>query len=402
MFLYQRMRNKRRLFFAGLIVVIFLVSCGFSSCRGPQYEEGDKTNLEETGKKQMQEWLDQHMKGSQVLSSEGYVIMIPSGPHYLTDLVTGTFSDKGETRDYLVDTRSDGVYIAYDNTLFNEVCQDYVFEILNLEDFREDCNVDRLSTGFRIPAGGKKNVYRETFVNEVWLPGELVLKLEEAANDDVLKILEEFVRNKDNRQLIEIGGSIRVPDEAVLEKYNLDFWVKSREEDGLFFENFDLSDSFEDIATYSGRAVYHRYGFHKVDEPDIRIRMKETYWVEKEEKGEIKVIEGRDSDFNDLSFQKTNDGYLITFPDREHTFDFSIYADKDSEFLKHEYHSHEDREAYKSPGSVISGDRYFENDLYWKEAGEEGFLLTGSDGIRKLFFGGEELIPRSDFQGNTD
>ena len=37
-----------------------------------------------------------------------------------------------------------------------------------------------------------------------------------------------------------------------------------------------------------------------------------------------------------------------------------------------------------------------------KEAGEEGFLLTGSDGIRKLFFGGEELIPRSDFQGNTD
>lgn len=398
MFLYQRMRNKRLLFFVSLIVVIFLVSCGFSSCRGPQYEEEDKKNLEETGGKQMQEWLDKNMTGREVLSSEGYVIMIPSGPHYLTDLVTGTFSDKGEIRNYLVDTKSDGVYITYDNTLFNEVCLDYVYEVLNLENYREDCNESRLSTGFRIPAGTKNKVYEETLSDEIWLPGELVLKLEDAADDDVRKILDEFVRNKDNRQVIGIGGTIRVPDEAVLEKYNMTFWVKEREEKGLFFKNFDLYDSYEDIATYSGRAVYHRYCFHEVDDPDIHIRMKETYWVEKEEKGEIKVIEGRESDYNDLTFEKTNDGYLITFPDREHTFDFSIYADKDSEFLKHQYHSHEDREAYKSPGSVISGDRYFENDLYWKEAGDLGFVLTNDDGIRKSFFGGEELIPRSNYK----
>ena len=398
MFLYQRMRNKRLLFFASLVVVIFLVSCGFSSCRGPQYEEEDKKNLEETGGKQMQEWLDKNMTGREVLSSEGYVIMIPSGPHYLTDLVTGTFSDKGEIRNYLVDTKSDGVYITYDNTLFNEVCLDYVYEALNLENYREDCDVMRLGTGFRIPAGGKNHTYKETLSGEVWLPGELVLKLEEASNDDARKILEEFVSNKDNRKMIEIGGSFRVPDEAVLDKYDMAFWVKEREENGLFFESFDLYDSCEDIATYSGRAVYHRYGFHKVDDPDIRILMKENYWVEKEEKGEIKVIEGRESDFNDLSFEKTENGYLITFPDREHIFDFTIYADKDSEFLKHEYHSHEDREAYKSPGSVISGDRYFENDLYWKEAGDLGFVLTNDDGIRKSFFGGEELIPRSNYK----
>lgn len=398
MFLYQRMRNKRLLFFASLVVVIFLVSCGFSSCRGPQYEEEDKKNLEETGGKQMQEWLDKNMTGREVLSSEGYVIMIPSGPHYLTDLVTGTFSDKGEIRNYLVDTKSDGVYITYDNTLFNEVCLDYVYEALNLENYREDCDVMRLGTGFRIPAGGKNLIYKETASDEVWLPGELVLKLEDAADDDVRKILDEFVRNKENRQVIGIGGTISVPDEAVLEKYSMDFWVKEREENGLFFENFDLYDSYEDISTYSGRAVYHRYCFCQVDDPDIRIRMKETYWVEKEEKGEIKVIEGRESDFNDLSFEKTENGYLITFPDREHIFDFTIYADKDSEFLKHEYHSHDDREAYKSPGSVISGDRYFENDLYWKEAGDLGFVLTNDDGIRKSFFGGEELIPRSNYK----
>ena len=397
MVIYQRMRNKRRLFFVSLIIVIFFVSCGFSGCRGPQYEEEDKKKLEETGGKQMQEWLDKNMTGREVLSSEGYVIMIPSGPHYLTDLVTGTFSDKGEIRNYLVDTKSDGVYIAYDNTLFNEVCLDFIYEVLDLENYREECDVMRLGTGFRIPAGGKNLIYKETASGEVWLPGELVLELEEAANDDARKILEEFVRDKDNRQMIGIGGSIRVPDEAVLEKYNMTFWVKEREGNGLFFENFDLSDSFEDIATYSGRAVYHRYCFHEVDDPDIRIRMKETYWVEKEEKREIKVIEGRESDFNDLSFEKTENGYLITFPDREHIFDFTIYADKDSEFLKHEYHSHEDREAYKSPGSVISGDRYFENDLYWKEAGDLGFVLTNDDGIRKSFFGGEELIPRRDF-----
>ena len=101
-----------------------------------------------------------------------------------------------------------------------------------------------------------------------------------------------------------------------------------------------------------------------------------------------------ESDLSDLAFEKTKDGYLVTFTDRDHIFDFSIYADEGSEFLKHEYHSHEDREAYLSPGSKISGDRYFENDLYWKDAGEDGYLLTDEKGVRKLFFGGEELIPR--------
>ncbi|ETP73699.1 hypothetical protein UYO_0336 [Lachnospiraceae bacterium JC7] len=397
MFLYQRMRNKRLLFFASLVVVIFLVSCGFSSCHGPQYEEEDKKKLEETGGKQMQEWLDQHMTGSKVLSADGYVNMIPSGPHFLTDIVTGTFSDKGETRDYLVDTLAGGVYIAYDNTLFNEVCQDYVYEILGLQEYEENCDVNRLSIGFRIPTGGKSEIFKAILSDGVWLPGELVLKLDDAGNDDVRKLLDEFVRNKDERPEIEIGGLIRVPDEVVLENYHMAFWAKEREEKGIYFNSFDLKDPYEDIATYSGQTIYYRYGFHKVDDPDIRILMREIYWSEKDEKGEIKVTDRRDSNINDLSFKKTNDGYLVTFPDREHTFEFSIYADEGSEFLKHEYHSHEDREAYKSPGSTIGGNRYFERDLHWEEAGDEGFVLTNDDGSRKSFFGGEELIPGNRF-----
>ena len=190
------------------------------------------------------------------------------------------------------------------------------------------------------------------------------------------------------------GGSIRVPEEVDLEQYHMAYWLKQQEENGIVYQNLDLSDDFESISTYNSRASYDRYSFHKIEDPDIRIFMHDVLWVEKNGKDGIEVVEQKEYNLSDLSFEKTENGYLVTFPDYEHVFGFAIYADEGSEFLKHEYHSHEDREAYLSPGSKIGGDKYFEYDLYWKEVGGDGYLLTDEDGYQKMFYGGEELIPR--------
>ena len=384
------------------LLPVLLLSLAFagalSGCHGPQYSEEEKEKLEQNGEALMQAWLDGHVKDGKVLTAEADIYMYPSGPHYLTDFVGGTFTDGGKVRDYLINTQTGAVYLSHDGELLSEVCLDYAFEKLGLDGLRDDCRADSCTAAMSLPDRGNSYFGTEQDAG-VWMPAELTLSLEEAAegeagNDGQRKLLEDFVRSPGGRGTIGFGGSIRVPEDVALEQYNMEYWVKQQEENGILFENFELSDAFENISTYSGRAAYDRYCFQTIEDPDIRIFMRDAYWVEKIEKSGIEVTEAKEYDISDLKFEKTENGYLVTFTDYDHKFDFSVYADEGSDFLKHEYHSHEDREAYLSPGSKITGDRYFEEDLYWKEAGENGYLLTDKEGIRKLFFGGEELIPR--------
>ena len=383
---------KKRLIILGLMSIFIISASGFSSCHGPQYEEEEKEGLEENGRTMMQGWLDENISGSAVQSAEGCIEMIPSGPQYLTDYVTGTFSKGNETRDYLLDTVTGAVYLLSEGELFNKACEDLSFEILDLNRARDGCNVSSFSAELSIPAGNSYYNGSEEFEDPVWLPGEMVLSLENAGDDKALKILEGFVRDSGRKEEIEISGTILVPKELSLESYNMEYWLKQRSDRKIYFNTFHLLDPLEEIATFSGQTTYHRYCFREIEDPDIRIYMRDRYWVEKSSKDGVKVTESQDSDPSDLTFKKTEGGYLITFPDRESIFDFSIYADPGSRFLEYNYHSHEDREAYLSPGSQITGDRYFEKDLCWKETEENGFLLSNEDGTRKIFFGGEELI----------
>ena len=344
----------------------------------------------------MQAWLEEHIPDSEVLSAEADIYMYPSGPHFLTDYVTGTFAEGEKVRDYLANTKTAAIYLIHDGTLLTEACLDYAFDKLELEALRDDCRVSGPAAAMWLPDLGNSFSGTETIAAGTWMPGELALSLEEAAqrDGDERRILEEFVRSPGRREPVRLEGSIRVPEEAGLEKCGMAYWMKQQEENGLVFENFHLYDNYESISAYSGMASYERYCFRTIGDPDIRIFMKDAYWVEKNGRDGIELIESRESDLSDLSFEKTQAGYLVTFPDYEHIFDFSIYADEGSAFLQHEYRCREDREAYLSPGSKISGDRYMETDLHWKEAGEDGYLLTDGEGARKLFFGGEELISR--------
>ena len=381
----------KKLFSAVLLAAVLLSLAG---CHGERFNEEEKTALEERGAATMKAWLEEHTEDGKVLTTQADVYMYPSGPTLLTDYAVGTCSVGERTRDYLVNTATDAVYLLHDGMLLTEVCLDYAFEKLELEGLREECGVSGQMAAMDLPDRGNSYSGVEHSPELVWMPGKLALSLESVGQEEQRRILSEFVFSPDTRGLIRFSGTFRVPDEVDLEKLDMAYWERQQEENGIVFTDFNMSDSLENISNYAGRVSYERYCFREIEDPDIRIRMKDTYQVEKSGKNGIEVVEGGKYDLSDLTFEKTKDGYLVKFTDYDHRFDFAIYADEGSEFLKNEYHSHEDREAYLSPGTKISGDRYFENDLYWKEAGEDGWILTDDNGIRKLFFGGEELIPR--------
>ena len=49
----------KKLLWMGLLLILSVSCCGFSSCHGPQYEEAERDAMEEAGRKQMQAWLDE-------------------------------------------------------------------------------------------------------------------------------------------------------------------------------------------------------------------------------------------------------------------------------------------------------------------------------------------------------
>ena len=374
-----------------MLPVLGILLC---ACHGPRYEESEKEELERKGEDMMQEWLSGHMSGTNVTLAEANVLMIPSGPEYLTDYVAGTVSDGKDVRDYLINVRTDNVYLMYDSTLLTEVCLDHVLEKLNLDSYENDCDITGPSAALWLPDNGNSYHGTQNDPDLIWLPGDLTLSLEEAGHDEKSKVLENFVRSDAEREVIEFEGEIHVPDEVDLKKYDMAYFTAQQEENGIAFQYFHISDTFENVSVFGNRASYERYCFQKIDDPDIQILMKAEYREESKEDDGIKTVEDKKYNPSDLSFESTTDGYLVTFPDYEHIFEFSVYADKGSDFLKHEYLSHEDRQAYLSPGSRIGGERYSDIDLYWKETKDDRFLLTDKNGVRKLFFGGEELIPR--------
>ncbi len=388
----QEMLNKKHLFTVVLLALLF-ICCGFSGCRGPQYSEEDENGLSEAGREMMQSWLDENLSGAKVETAFAQIDMIPSGPHYLTNYVSGTFEDGGNRGNYLINTADGEVFLLYDEEPFLKSCLPYVFRALDFTGREEECSVENFSAMLWFPEETGTNPDEPVGTDGVWLPGDLVLTLRESG-EEAGAVLEAFVSSPEERTQLVIGGQILVPEDVSLEAYDMKYFLDEREKAGLRFGNFLCKDRFEERSVFGKQTTYTRYGFAEMDEPDCRIFMREKTVEEEENDGEITVTENRESRFLDLTFRKTDEGWLIVFPDREHRFDFSIYADGDSDFLQQEYHSHEDREAYLGPGEVIGGNRYFERDLFWKEADDGSFVLTTEDGRIKSFFGGEELIPR--------
>ncbi len=169
-------------------VTLFIAVCvlsGFSSCSGPQYEESERIAVEDEGKAIMKEWLDKHMMGSEVLSAEAYIDMVPSGPEYLTDSVYGTFSKNGEERRYEVEVEEKEIYLECDKSLLSGLIKPYVLDQLELSERADECSFSDFTVRIieeDTPYSGQR-LLSEGYVDAGYLPAELVLKLENVGAD---------------------------------------------------------------------------------------------------------------------------------------------------------------------------------------------------------------------------
>ena len=389
--------NKKLIIFITMIFSVIILS-GFSSCHGPQYEETEKTEMEEKGSAVMQAWLDENIPGAKVLTAEAYIERYPSGPYYLTDIVDGSFNDGEMERKYEVKLGNGNVFLEGDMNLLAEQMKPYLLEHLKLSENSTECNFSGFNVSLQEEADlfRKGKVYSEKSVDIGMLPGELVIALTSADpdgmqeffnqkednviswNHEACSLMDDFIRRPENRPEIHVNVDINIPEDYDLQKYNMAFFDSLNKKERLYFRYLSLcqypgklkEDIFApdsmgpyyiEVRCNGNNAEYERY----VRKPfeDFYIEYEEEYYREESRNGTITVKEQYSNDVGQLAMNRTENGYSFGFKDND-WFIFKILTDGSSKLYEHEYIDRFDQAANIGSGSY-GGNRYIDHELHW-------------------------------------
>ena len=418
--------NKKLIIFITMIFSVIILS-GFSSCHGPQYEETEKTEMEEKGSSVMQAWLDENIPGAKVLTAEAYIERYPSGPYYLTDIVDGNFNDGEMERKYEVKLGNGNVFLEGDMNLLAEQMKPYLLEHLKLSENSTECNFSGFNVSLQEEADlfRKGKVYSEKSVDIGMLPGELVIALTSADpdgmqeffnqkednviswNQEACSLMDDFIRRPENRPEIHVNVDINIPEDYDLQKYNMAFFDSLNKKERLYFRYLSLcqhpgklkEDIFApdsmgpyyiEVRCNGNNAEYERY----VRKPfeDFYIEYEEEYYREESRNGTITVKEQYSNDVGKLAMNRTENGYSFGFKDND-WFIFKILTDGSSKLYEHEYTDRFDQAANIGSGSY-GGNRYIDHELHWKKRDDGALTLANSDGTAAWFNNADELVIR--------
>ncbi|MCR4740723.1 MAG: hypothetical protein K5886_10760 [Lachnospiraceae bacterium] len=416
------MKAMKKIITITAMMLCVAVLSGASSCHGPQYEEAELEEMENRGREMMQAWLDEHIKGAEVTSVNAYIRYVPSGPQYLTDSVFGDFSLGEEERSFEIEVGENTVYLAAPRGI-PEICiEPYLAESLGLSDRWDECRLTDLSVGFLTDFSAYGGGTTDKYLVQCFLPGELVLAIEEAGyevlpgedeeitdtpdipeteegsgeedrktrvvlSDKAREAVDEYIRDPDSRPLMEVNGNLWIPKDLDLKSYDRAFFDGIRESAGLVLEMY-LYQDLSEVYTNSRYTSYEE----KVREPyeGIYIEYTREYLREESKGGVIREAEHSLHDVNDLNIKKTKDGYAFSFRDPDNWFNFRIYADEDSEILKNDYIVRYDQGAH--PGRY-GGNRYIDHDAEWSKEDDGLWTLRSSkDGVKMYLSDADELI----------
>ncbi|MCR5789171.1 MAG: hypothetical protein K6G83_04710 [Lachnospiraceae bacterium] len=423
-----------------MMLLMLVVLSGYSGCHGPQYEESELEDMEARGRSQMQAWLDEHIPGATVATATAYINMIPSGPEYLTDSVYGTIQDGEEARPYEIEVEENEVYLTCDQSFLIEEMMPYTLEALNLSERADEINFTDFTAGILLPV---ENDWSQPEVHEVYmdntcfLPGELVLNLEEAGYEIVSAagtedlttvpeeaaetgedtpestedtadtaenvpriiwspeahaILDAFIRDPASRPELTLNGYLDVPEDIDLKLYDMAFFEGLRSSAGLYFSYVYLEQPYVDVCAAGWYTTYTRRTRQPFE--DFFIEYTEERIVEECRNGTITEKEHDEYDVKNLCMERTEEGYGFSFTDPENWFNFLILSDENSELFQHEYTCRYDQAAIPGSHTYVGG-RYIDREVVWEQR-EDGLweLRRTDDGAAEWFNNADQLLFR--------
>ncbi len=373
---------------AGLLSALLLCSCV-----GPQYKPEDEKALRETGERMMQEWLDAHLPGEKVTGAEVYIDVVPSGPQRLTDYVKGSYTDHGESLEFLIDTVNGEVFTSKGAEEFQDPAWDYLLELLDMDPQTPRLGrADNALADFwaslylpSLPEGSGRKLFHDHYSMPL-VPAELVYGGTDTGGDGLAERFAAFLREPGRGQKISFTADLKLPDEFPVGRFTPGGLMRMLDTDGVYFEWIRIRNTDEELWHYGWSGEYTRWGM--IDLGDFRIRAELDYISDKRNKDSEQGFDRSETHADPASFRpvrKTEDGYEVRYPEEmEYWPRFYIIAGPGSEIMKYEYE--------------IPGDEKDEpaRPCLWESRGDGSFLLANSEGYTLTFGYNEDLKIRGE------
>lgn len=358
------MKNKVIVLFLLCLVLAF----AGNGCIGTQYSKEDEQATEELGKKMMQEWLNENMKGEKV-SDKGISALaegLLGGNYYLSNLVEGTYSDTGEKYTFIINTTTGAVYSSKNYPAFKESAWKLFLKELGLneneiipEDSEKKKNSeDYFSIKYSIEASLKEGKYNKEAAKDTYFQKEVLpIDIEDTA---------AFAADSKNRNIIEMTGSIHLKENVDLSVLTLNELMGEREKAGLNFTFLYIYDEDEDIVDYGTKLTYKKHGY--LDMGDYQLYAVVEQHNEVSENGKIDHTEGKLDETDYQPITVIDSGYDIKPGTNSEIYQgFNIIAKEGSEIMKYDYN-------LEKPNTEGKYEKY--DECCWEDRGDGTFVLA--------------------------
>lgn len=373
-------------------VLAWLIVCCLGGCyrREPMYEQADADLVAAAGTKMMEEWLDEHMPGAEILTCEPFVTFSHYDTNeYLTDYATGRVKHGGNEFTFTINTVTGAVYFEEDADTakkLDEITEKYLYEMLGLtpENAEEEHNFDcYVSVPVRDGDSARAVPWIDSF--DFGLPPGI-------------EDLEAYVRNPQSRQQLYVEkAELYLTENTDLSVYDMELLEKLGDQCGIQFGYIKFVDEDQDFWMISQRdqveTTLWDYGcLLEKDGFELRglIRIREE--VRKDGTNELTVSDKNFNPETDLVFEKTEDGYMYYFPNEDWDLPFTIRAYVGSEILKHDYWIVYYEDAGELTASLKASSKKSDKedsspDTLWVEYEDGYHVLTSKKNSHSVSFG---------------
>ncbi len=375
-----------------ICVLAWTTVCFLGGCYRlePMYEQADADLVAATGTMRMDEWLDEHMPGAEILTCEPFIAFSHYDTNeYLTDYATGRVKYGEEESVFTINTVTGAVYFEADASTakkLDEIAEDYLYEMIGItpeiaeEEYNFDCHVDA-----PVQDGNSTKAVPWVDSFDFGLP---------AGVED----LEAYVRNPQSRQRLYVDkAEIKLTENTDLSVYDMGMLEKLGDQCGIQFGYIKFVDEDQDFWLISQRdqvkTTLWDYGcLLEKDGFELRGLVRVCEEVRKDGTNELTVSDKRFEQERDLVFEKTEDGYMYYFPNEDWDIPFTIRAYPGSEILEHDYWIvyYEDAEEFTASLEDSPKKNDKENsspDTIWVEYEDGYYVLTSKKNNHSISFG---------------
>ncbi|MBQ7534356.1 MAG: hypothetical protein IJT43_01915 [Stomatobaculum sp.] len=310
------------------LILLLAAVLTLSGCDQEQYTEEEEKQVTEKGTEMMQAWLSENVPDAELEKCEAFIDRVIGGRYYLTDYASGTFRQNEETIIFAINTVTGTVYLHQREKELEEAASAYLYETMGItpEHPSFSCHV-------MAPAkdgGSTTKTFHDSF--DFGLP---------AGIEDI----DAFVRDPASRPQIQVMTDFKVPDDIDLFAWDLAAIKKLGEECGMYYQTLDMYNTDQEFSSlWTRETSAYQYGW--LEKEGLRLRCVTRYRSETPDRktNELVLSDRTFVPDTDLIFEKTENGFRYSFPNKEWDHGFYIYADEGSDFLKHDYLFFQDEE----------------------------------------------------------